>query len=53
MDGNKLEKLFNEAGRLFDEKKWEASIAKWSEVISLLPDSDNKASAYYNRGNAK
>ena len=53
MDENKLKKLFNEAKQLSGEENWEASIAKWDEIIPLLPDGKNKARAYYNRGNAK
>ena len=53
MDENKLQKLFDEAGRLYDEGKWGASIAKWNDIIAALPDADNKAIAYNQRGNAK
>ena len=53
MDENKLQKLFDEANRLSVEGKWEASIAKWNDIIAALPDADNKAIAYNQRGNAK
>ena len=53
MDENELQKLFDEAKKLSDTEQWGASIVKWDELIPLLPDGDKKASAYYERGNAK
>ena len=53
MDEDKLEKLFNEANRLSDEGKWETSIAKWDEYISMRPHKHLEQVAYDQRGYAK
>ena len=52
MNREELKKLFDEALKLSREEKWDASIAKWDEVIPLL-DGGSKANAYTNRGNTK
>ena len=51
---NNKKKLLAEATlKLVQEGKWDAAIAKWDEIIALLPDSNIKADAYCNRGAAK
>ena len=47
--------LLDEVNRLSSEGKWEASIAKWDEIISRLPSGNYKdmADAYNKRGLAK
>ena len=53
MNEKEWRKLFDEAKRLSEEGKWEASIAKWDEVIPWLPDGNDKAFAYDECGVAK
>ena len=52
-DQKQFRKLAREAVKLYREKEWVASIAKWDEIISLLQDDPTKASVYTRRGNAK
>ena len=51
----KLQELGNEADKLFQEKKWDAAIVKWDEMMALLPEdaAETKAAVLNNRGNAK
>ena len=53
MSNEKLQKLGNEANKLFQEKKWDMAIAKLDEMVALLPDDETKAAVLNNRGNAK
>ena len=52
-DQKEFRKLAREAVKLYRNKKWGASIAKWDEIILLLQDDLIKARAYVRRGNAK
>ena len=56
MSKEKLQKLFYEVDKLFQEEKWGAVVAKYDEIISLLEGvvaDDVKAKVYSNRSNAK
>ena len=47
-----LQKLIHDVNALSATGEWSAVVAKWDEIIPLLPD-NLKSAAYNNRGNAK
>ncbi len=49
----KLQELYERSNSLLLDQKWEESVSVLTEIISLEPNQEKRAIAYYNRGNAK